>query len=106
MAKQLAARLATPEYQIHIQWAIHNSDAGGSVDCPSSYLASGNAGVAECIVSGGRACVMGFAITAAKSNDDNTAFNLTLLTQCQNSEAYGVLVAAGPVTIGNYLRSL
>jgi hypothetical protein len=95
----LTAGYDLPEWQTHIQWAFNNTDAGGSVGCAADYAAAAdefnNAGIAECVIYGGRSCVMNFAISAAKANDFNQAFQLTLLTQCQNDEAAAAIRAAG-----------
>jgi len=30
-----------PDWQKHLDWAAHNTDAGGSVDCPNQYIGNG-----------------------------------------------------------------
>ncbi len=65
-----------PDWMKHIDWLIGNT---GAVDCPEKYLATHP----ECILGGGRACLMAKAIESAKAGNCPWAFRLTLITQCQ-----------------------
>jgi hypothetical protein len=97
----LAVRAQKPEWQSHIDWCIHNSDAGGSVDCPDKYAAT----YPECIVSGGRSCLMGKAIQSAKDGDYANAYRLAQICQCHNVTARDQIRDAGQKAVGDYLRT-
>jgi uncharacterized membrane protein len=86
-----------PEWQRHLDWSIHNHDAGGSTDCPLDYRYPG------CVINGGRACLMTHAIESAHAHDCANAFRLALITQCHNSEAAQTIQAAGQNEVCNYL---
>lgn len=102
-----------PEWQIHIDWAARNHDAGGATNCPSDYFAQGEG---WCVVAGGRSCVITDATRIAnnlyKENNGNAGENLqkiqsfVLLTQCHNDEAKAVLSGVNIVNIANYLKSM
>lgn len=87
-----------PDWQKHIDWAIGNT---GAVDCPDQYLAT----YPECIANGGRSCLMGKAIEAAKANNCSWAFKLTLITQCHNSGAQTAIAQAGESAVCEYLKT-
>jgi hypothetical protein len=92
------ARAQRPEWQVHIDWAIQDQ---GPADCPALYE---EAGVADCINHGGRACVMQKAIYLAKKDDIQVAMRLTLITQCHNQEAQHSIAAAGANAVHDYLK--
>lgn len=88
----------------HIDWAAHNSDAGGSVDCPAQYIENG---IEYAIVTGGRSVVINRALFEAYDQHFDTAFNLVLMTQCHNPGAQQELINAGlkdvlAYLVGNY----
>lgn len=89
-----------PDWQINVDWSARNTDAGGSVNCQGDYV---SAGVAYAIVSGGRAAVINAALFAAQNQDFNRAFNLVLLTQCHNDNAWQSIFDAGQKTVLSYL---
>lgn len=84
----------------HIDWAAHNSDAGGSVDCPAQYIENG---VEYAIVKGGRSTVINEALFDAYHQDFDGAFNLVLMTQCHNPEGQQELREAGERYVLTYL---
>jgi uncharacterized membrane protein len=86
-----------PDWQKHLDWSRNNSDAGGSVDCPLDYP------YPECILRGGRACLMAHAEQSARDNDCANAFRVALITQCQNPEATQLIAAAGESEVCQYL---
>jgi hypothetical protein len=92
-----------PEWQRHLDWAMNNNNAGGSCDCVKEYVA---AGMWQCVISGGRSCVMSAAGVAAtaRPSDDDRAYQLSLLTECHNGEATRTLETAGRLNVANYLR--
>jgi hypothetical protein len=96
----LAAHAQKPAYQIDVDWAATNTDAGGSVDCPAQYI---SLGVEYAIASNGRAAVVNEAIFAAYRGDVNRSFQLVMLTQCHNPDARQQLVDAGPSLVIPYL---
>jgi hypothetical protein len=88
-----------PDWQVHIDWCIHNSDAGGSTDCPDQYPYPG------CVAYGGRACLMGHAVDSAKANDCENAMRVTLICQCHSESAQKQLKVAGQMQVCNYLKT-
>jgi hypothetical protein len=90
-----------PEYQIHIDWSVRDS---GPPDCPWAYIADGQDS-ALCLASTVRSCLMGLAISDAKSGNTQHAFTRTIITQCHNSEAMIVLAKAGPQQVSDYLKN-
>jgi hypothetical protein len=94
-----AAKAQKPEWQTHVDWCIRNSDAGGSVDCPEKYP------YPECIVSGGRSCLMKKAIQSAKDGDYANAFRLAQICQCHNVTARDQIRDAGQKAVGDYLKT-
>jgi hypothetical protein len=76
-------RLVSPTQSriAHIDWAAHNSDAGGSVDCPAQYIENG---IEYAIVTGGRFTVIDQALFEVYDQHFDTAFNLVPMTQCHN----------------------
>jgi hypothetical protein len=96
-----AARAQKPEWQQHVDWCIQNSDAGGSVDCPDKYTAT----YPECLVSGGRSCLMKKAIQSAKDGDYANAFRLAQICQCHNVNARDKIRDAGQKAVGDYLKT-
>jgi hypothetical protein len=98
-----------PEWQIHIDWAWNNRDAGGSTNCVNEYLSAGEFG---CVIAGGRSCVMADAHSTAQnymSGNYNANLdrirNLVFLTQCHNDEAKRTLAGANIVDIANYVKA-
>jgi len=90
-----------PQWQQDIDWAITNSDSGGSVNCPDKYLAT----YPECALRGGRSCLMSKAIALAKAGDCNSALSIALITQCHNNAARSGIDAAGQQDICAFLRT-
>jgi TonB family protein len=88
-----------PEWQIHLDWASNNLDAGGSVDCPLEYDVT----YPECVVNRGRACMMGKAREAAVANNCSWAVELSLIAQCNNDAAQKLIKAAGETAVCEYL---
>jgi hypothetical protein len=93
--EQAAARSA-PVWHQHIDWAIGNT---GAVDCPEQYLT-----YLDCILGGGRSCLMRHAIEEARANNCSLAFRLTLITQCHNSGAQTAIALAGEAAVCDYLK--
>jgi hypothetical protein len=100
MAVTATVAAAQQPFEGHIDWAAHNTDAGGSVDCPGDYISQG---VAYAIAGGGRAAVINAALFAAYNQDFSRAYTLVLLTQCHNSDARQQLVIAGQKAVLTYL---
>jgi hypothetical protein len=91
------------DWRGHIDWAIGNTDAGGSVDCPWLYIPNN---LGHCIIAGGRACVSQQAIYVAKSGyNDPYAWYLMQITQCHNPDAMEEIIKAGPRNVADYLRT-
>jgi TPR repeat protein len=89
------------EWQQDILWSVRNSDAGGSIDCPNEYVPVAR----ECIVVGGRSCLMRKAIDAANVNHQAEAVRLSLITQCHNPAAADQIRNLGPQALTAYLTS-
>jgi hypothetical protein len=88
-------------WRANIDWCIGNSDAGGSVDCPDKYVT-----YPECIVSGGRSCLMKKAIQSAKDKDYANSFRLAQICQCHNVGARdGIIYCGGQQGVGDYLKA-
>jgi hypothetical protein len=84
----------------NIDWCIGNSDAGGSVDCPQQYI------YPECIVAGGRSCIMRKGIQSAKDGDYANAFLQAKVCQCHNTNARdGIMYCGGKQAVGDYLKT-
>jgi hypothetical protein len=90
-----------PEWQRHIDWSVRDS---GPPDCPWAYAADGQ-DATLCLAKGNRACLMGLAIADAKGGNQQHAYTRTLITQCHNAEAQGVIAAAGPQAVSDYLKA-
>lgn len=86
-------------WQEHLIWCIGNTDAGGSVDCVSQYLAT----YPGCWMSGGRSCLMGKARQSAVANDCANAFALAIQCQCHNPGAASQIRGAGQAAVCQYL---
>ena len=84
-----------PDYQLHMNWAAGNWDAGGATNCPAFYVALG---VPQFVAAGGRAAVMRYAAAVEIANPPY-AFQLVLLTQCHNPAAQQTLMQAGPAVL-------
>jgi hypothetical protein len=87
-----------PVWQQGIDWAITDT---GSVECPGQYRAINS----ECIYCGRRACLMHYAIEAAKANNCPWAFRLTLITQCHSPEGHKAIARAGEIAVCDYLKA-
>jgi hypothetical protein len=92
----------TNDWQSEVDWAVQNTDAGGSVDCPADYIANG---VEYAIAYGGRSAVMNAALFAAYNQNFEQSFNLVLLTQCHNPDTAQRLLNAGQQAVLIYLLS-
>ncbi len=57
----------------------------------------------ECLAAGGRACLTARAVAAAKADDSDNAFKLTLI--CQGHDGTAHLKAAGPRAVCGYLMA-
>ncbi|MGZ5441940.1 MAG: hypothetical protein ACXW5U_24645 [Thermoanaerobaculia bacterium] len=79
----------------NINWSFGDT---GPRDCPDEYERIGT----SC---GTRKCVMEKAVASARAGDCDSAYSLTLLTQCHNHGAQQSLVQAGRVAVCNYLRA-
>lgn len=90
-----------PAWQTHLDWSIQNLDAGGSVDCPDKYVEA----YPECLVSGGRSCMMKKAIQSAKDNDCSNALRVSQITQCHNVTARDQIRDAGQNAVCRYLKT-
>ncbi len=86
-------------WQQQIDWCKHNSDAGGAVNCRADYLVT----YPECLISGGRQCLMGKARQSALDNDCENAFRLAMICQCHNDVAAQMIQTAGVNKVCNYL---
>jgi uncharacterized membrane protein len=86
-----------PQWQEEIDWCKRNGDAGGSVDCPLLYA------YPECIVSGGRSCLMRKASQSARDGDCANAFRQALTCQCHNQGARDLIAQAGQDAVCRYL---
>ena len=96
----LAPAGGTPDWQKHIDWCIQNYTTDpGETNCASEYL-----GVApECILGGGRACLLRKAISVAKTGNCSSANSIVLLCQCHNPGARQSLVEVGERSVCAYL---
>jgi secreted trypsin-like serine protease len=88
-----------PEWMVHVDWSMRNTDAGGSTNCPDLYA------YPECVLKGGRACLMAQAINSAKAGSCSDALRATLITQCHNKEAQQAIEEAGSAKVCSYLKS-
>jgi hypothetical protein len=95
------ALAAKPDYQQHIDFAIGNHTGPDQLNCPEQYAATQPAAA----FSGGRAALMTYAIAAAKANNYDYAFRLTLITQCHNGGAQSQIAAAGKMAVAEYLKT-
>ncbi len=89
-----------PGWQQNLDWSISNSDAGGSVNCSDQYLAT----YPECLMSGGRSCIMRKAIESARAGDCENALRVSLITQCHNPAVSHQIQAAGAEAVCTYLK--
>lgn len=90
---------ADDEWKTHIDWCSHDSSAGGSVDCTAAYLGT----YPDCIISGGRSCLMGKARAAARAGNCSHAFELAMICQCHNHGPQVRIENAGQQEVCNYL---
>jgi cathepsin L len=90
-----------PDWQRHLDWAMSNRDAGGSVNCTDKYLAT----YPECVINGGRSCLMNKAISSAKAGDCDNALRVSAITQCHNPSAAQQIQAAGAQAVCSYLKT-
>lgn len=105
----LAAQQA-PDWQIHLNWSIHNQ---GHVDCGEQYSPYPTCAVCppdwkghpDCLAHGGRACMMSYAINNARAGRCDLAFAESLVTQCHNGTARRAIETAGSPAVCRYLRS-
>jgi hypothetical protein len=96
---ETVASRARADWMTHVDWAIANTDAGGSTDCPGEYQIPG------CILSGGRACLMREAVGAARNGRCADAFRFVSVTQCHNPTARAELIQAGEKAVCDYLKT-
>lgn len=88
--------------QAHIDWCIRNeTHDSGETNCVREYISTERG----CILGGGRACLLEKAIAAAKSNNCEYAFKLTLMCQCHNPAAQAVLQQFGREAVCTYLKT-
>lgn len=87
-------------WTVYIDWAATNRDAGRAVGCPNEYMGWN---VKYAIVSGGRSAVINEALLSAYRGDVDRAYQLVLLTQCNNSEGQSELMQAGQNAVVSYL---
>ena len=73
----------------------------GSESCPRSYAEI----APEHLHDRGRACLAHLAIQAAKSHDDDFAFRLALVAQCDDPDGVQSLAEAGHELVAEYLRT-
>jgi len=102
------------EFEIHIIWSWGDQgfcESGVQREIERLDVKFHKNMFATCIWPGGlfgrtgRACVMQiFACDAAKSRFDEMAWEMTIATQMHNGEAVGVLRAAGPTKVANFIR--
>jgi hypothetical protein len=93
---------AQPEWIKNVLWSIANYTTDpGETNCQADYLAT----EPQCLVGGGRWCLMQRAIDSAKHGNYNYAFRLTLITQCHNAHAQSTIAEAGQQAVGDFLRS-
>jgi hypothetical protein len=101
IAAPLSPLTGTPDWQQHIDWCIKNYTTDpGETNCVPDYL-----GVApDCILGGGRACLLRKAISLAKNGNCSSANSLVLLCQCHNSGARQSISNAGEDNVCSYLN--
>jgi hypothetical protein len=105
----VAAQQSPPDWQIHLDWSIHDQ---GHVDCGEQYSPYPTCAVCtpdwkghpDCLDRGGRACVMSYAIRDARSGHCDLALEEALVTQCHNSAARKAITGAGISKVCAYLR--
>jgi hypothetical protein len=91
-----------PDWQTHCDACLgYYTSNPAEVHCQDDYTAT----YPECLVGGGRACLMVRAVAAAKANDCDKAFKLTLMCQCHDGTAQEHLRAAGPRAVCGYLMA-
>lgn len=104
------AAQATPDWQVHLHWSIHDQ---GHVDCGEQYSPYPTCAVCtpdwkghpDCLERGGRACMMSYAIRDARAGRCDLALQESLVTQCHNSAAQRAIESAGSAAVCLYLRS-
>jgi uncharacterized membrane protein len=90
---------AEAPWKQQIEWCKGNSEAGGAVNCQADYSVT----YPECLISGGRQCLMGKARQSALDNDCENAFRLAMICQCHNDAAAKLIQTAGVDKVCNYL---
>jgi hypothetical protein len=105
----MAAQQA-PDWQIHLNWSIHDQ---GHVDCGEQYSPYPTCAVCtpnwkghpDCLKRGGRARMMSYAIRDARAGRCDLAMEESLVTQCHNGAARHAIEAARSSRVCRYLRN-
>jgi predicted Rossmann-fold nucleotide-binding protein len=93
---------ARADLKENLDWCIASRTADlGMIDCPEQYVKT----YPECVMGGGRACLMENAVRSAKANDCANAFRLALICQCHNDGARKEFVSAGAQAVCAYLKT-
>ena len=101
MQQSAALEKQKPDWEQNLDWSMNNRDAGGSVDCQDRYLST----YPECMLRGGRSCIMEKAISSAKAGDCENALRSALITQCHNPKAAQQIQEAGAPEVCSYLKT-
>src|SRR5262245_10986566 len=101
----VAATPAVAQQQQNWQKLVESSIADvtspGEVRCPELYETTQT----RCQFEGGRACLMRYAIQAAKRGECARAVWFTEITKCTDQAAQRELKSAGETAVCNYLKS-
>lgn len=98
------AGTAHSDWHEHAAFCQSNTDSGGSVECPGEFIA---AGAAECILAGGRACLVikmrGVALSGAPGACSAAQVGLSVC-QCHNSGARQEILSAPTNEVCGFLQ--
>ena len=94
---------AYSDWREHLTWCLKNTDTGASVECPIQF---GAVGAAECVLFGGRACLMAKASGVASSGVPGacqSAYVMAATCQCHNSDNQDEILEAGVNQVCGFL---
>jgi hypothetical protein len=93
-----------PEWQTHLKWCWNNFTTDpGMTNCVDKYI---DAGAQNCIVGGGRKCLIGQAAYLATHGQCAAGFGTALVCECNNDGARQKIFDAGPNAVCSYVKSI
>jgi hypothetical protein len=90
-----------PAWQGYLDGSTKNETGADRLGCPTNYAET----APEQLRGRGRACLTHLAIQAAKNHNDDWAFRLALVAQCDAPAAVQSLAEAGHELVAEYLRT-